>query len=371
MKHLFLAATDVAAGEVTHAARLARALVTAGDEVVFLLPRALDGMVAELRGRRGWIDDALHVLDRAVLSAVERERPDAVMLVDGASVAQAMVMRGLPFVPFVKELARRARVVALDVWSLDEAGLVVDYGADTFELPAILRELPRLVPVPFARPEVAGGYGAMTAPSVSPERARVRGELGVGDDDRVVLFAIASWQLPHMQLHPARAAVAETVLRDVAALFAALPGTHVVQVGQHSHAALAVLGERLHRCGVVSPARYAELFGAADLMFGTNISATSLISAIAAGLPALVAMHGGPIPLLGMSRFLAPVLAANPYLDAIATCDLTDRDAAIAAATRLLHDAAAIGELRARQASYAARVRELPSALDAYRRLLQ
>ncbi len=378
MKHLIVAATDAATGELTHAARLARALVTAGDEVVFLLPRALDGVVAELGVRRGWIDDALPVFDRAVLAAIERERPDALLLADGASVAQAMVMRSLAFAPFVAELRARTRVVALDVWQLDVAGLRVDYGADTFTLPEELLALPRLVPVPFARLDAAGGYCAMGAsmPAADDVRARVRGELALAERERLVLWAIAPWQNPERQLHPARGALAGRVLCEVTDALATMPEVHVVLVGPHTPAAVRELGARLHVVGVVAPARYAELFAAADLMFGVNVAATSLISAITAGLPALVGVQAGPpgtgfcVCPLGLQRFLAPVLADNPYLDALAIVELGDRDRLIAAVAQLLHDSRAIAALRARQAAYAARVRALPPAVDAYRALL-
>src|SRR5262245_32330399 len=130
-RHLVLAALDVAAGELTHAVRIARALIAAGEEVVFLVPSGLDQLVAELGARRGWVDDAMQVLDRAVLSVVERDRPDTVLLADGVSVVLAMASRGLAFASFARELTRRTRTIALDVWNLPEAGLTIDYGADT------------------------------------------------------------------------------------------------------------------------------------------------------------------------------------------------------------------------------------------------
>src|SRR6185295_13710091 len=97
----------------------------------------------------------MSLLDELVVHLASRERCDSVCLVDLAAVALTFAQHGLSL-----SALRALPVVALDLWNLAETERVFDFGATLQRIPDDALAIPRLVPVPFVRPDAEGAYDA-------------------------------------------------------------------------------------------------------------------------------------------------------------------------------------------------------------------
>src|SRR5205823_6383344 len=159
-------------GEVLQGRRLAEALVAAGDEVSFVAPSDVMPALAGAPVRRGVLEQfGTPMLDALLPQLAEHERCDSMCLVDLAAVALTFGQHGLRLDP----LRTIPHLVALDLWSLAETERVFDFGEARTPLPDDVLAFPRLVPVPFARPDTPGGYNAWppNRPLGDDARARV------------------------------------------------------------------------------------------------------------------------------------------------------------------------------------------------------
>ncbi len=402
MRHLFLAPMGSAFGETLHAIRIARQLIATGDEVVLLAPSSMQAMVDDVPVTFGRIDQALPQLDTQLGGLLRRMKCGSLVLVDAAVVGK--VARGL-------RLATRAfthpdvPVVAIDCWNLPAQPVTWEYSAQTSEMVDIeFQQIERrLIPVPIAPLEVAGGFCAMpdSAPLATEERDRVRAELGIGAGDRLILWPSATWQSPEIHVDPALARLAAALPGLILPRLARLgPRVHVVHVGPSAFPGAAA---RYRFLSQVPPRRFEQLVGAADLVIGFNSSATSIATAIAARTPMLIgtttlragamaeveqvlgdrltpavrSLIADNLPLapihawpLRLDAVLAPLRANNPLEDAIARADVFDEEAWIVRCRELLFDAAIADALRDRQDAYARRVRALPAGHEQLRSLL-
>jgi hypothetical protein len=361
LRHLFVAPSRAAFGEVVLALRLAERLAARGEHVSFLAPSTCDVLLTDRRIARGSIDKVVRHLDVALPEIVRDRRCDRVVLVDlTLACIAAAVARVDP--EFLARLP--VPTIALDVWNLAATDLVWDVGGVEWTLPDVVRRIDRrLVPVPFARPDAdAGCYDALpdTQPLGADERARVRAELGVGGATLVVLPTARFQALP---LTPAQRSLVDTLPGRVRRLIRR-SGVELVHVGP---APLPDMPPGYRHLGPLEPRAFLALVGAADVVLTINQAATTITSAIALEVAVVCAVGRRPFPFrvfpLGLDRFLAPVLAGNPYTDAIATVDWDDEDALVAAVLGP-HD-----EQRARARRYRDRVRALPDAVTAYLRL--
>jgi hypothetical protein len=402
-RHLFLAVTPAALGELNLARDIARELHDRGDEVVFLAPAAMAFLFEGTAIRHRAVDAFVPSLSRALPELIRQERGDTVVLVDAASVFLTLDTVWAVDPAFLLDL--EVPVVALDVWDLPATDLRWDFGPEALPIPPRVLEISRrLVPVPFARPRRDGAcYDALPAlrPLPPEEKAQARRELGWGDEERVVLLLSSRWQLPREQIWTNLRRLAEHLpalaLEAVAALG---PRARVVHVGPEAFAGAERLGERYRWIAQLAPERFQRLMGAADLLLTFNTSATSTLSALARGLPLVLAVNsrGGStveavtadmaapaaepvrrwlekvVPLypfrvwpLGLHGLLTPVLADNPFTDALRTVELLDWDALVGACHALLFDPRARADALERQAAYCATVRTLPRGADVLR----
>ena len=145
-----------------------------------------------------------------------------------------------------------------------------------------------------------------------------------------------------------------------------------------------------------SPARFAKVLAASDLLLSFNFSATTIVSAIASGLPVLLGINSyagtadevvqrlpqpptdalrtwlkraSPIPAyrvwpLGLHRFLAPIAVGNPYTTAVRLMEVLEERAFVDTMRTLLFDQGARAALVAQQAAYRLEVEKLPKAAD-------
>lgn len=399
-RHLFLAATSGALGELNLAREIARALVERGDDAVFLAPASVGFLFEGTPLRHASVDAMLPLLAQALPRAIQRERADSLVLVDATSVFLTLETVWASEPDFFLRLP--LPVVALDVWDLPETDLRWDFGTDALPIsPRALDIGRRLVPVPFARlrPD-RFRYNALPppAPVMASTRSEVRRELGLSDRDRLVLLLSSRWQTPEMQhwKHHRRLARHLPALA-LAALAELGPQVHVGHVGPQAFEGAEVLSDRYHWIAQMPPERFQALLGSADLLLTFNTSATSTLSALSLGVPLVLAINSRQgrtaeevvaslaaapsdpvrrwleqvVPLypfrvwpLGLYGLLSRVLEANPFAEAVRTVEVLDWPALIGACRDALFDDAARERMRERQDAYCRRVRTLPGGAD-------
>lgn len=376
--YLFLAPAVAPFGEAVMGRDLASAAHAAGHDVTFLHTRAVARVFEGAAFRRGIIDDVLPMLPDTVLGELRAQRVDVLVLVDAISTYGVLGARIRTLVA-----SSSAKVVALDLWGLRETSLECDLGETTTRLDPVLAALPLLRPAPVARPDALGAYRAL--PVLGPQdRAATRARLGIGETERVVFTASGTWQSarnfpPDRSMHRLAAAwpaALSLVLRR-------LEDVRVVHVGPEP---FALAGRYLH-VPQVSPAEFQQLLAASDVAIGNNVIATSIATALALDVPPVVidgaqrldepslelpddvrAWLASVVPLypyavlpIGLRRFVAPIMAGNPYADAIDRHDVLAPDATAARIRQLLEGDPA--KQRARE-SYRARIAALPAGLD-------
>jgi hypothetical protein len=399
-RHVLLAVTAGAVGELNLARGLAAGLHERGDEVVFLAPEAVRFLFEGSPFRHVTVDAMLPLMSHHLPRALERERADSLVLVDATSVFVTLETVWASDADFITRL--RWPVVALDVWDLPETDLRWDFGTDALPIsPRAVEVERRLVPVPFARPRPDGRrFNALpeTQPPPRELRQELRDEFGLGPDDRLVLLLSSRWQTPEMQhwKHHQRLSrhLPALALRAVAELG---PRVHVAHVGPQAFEGAEALGGRYHYVAQLHPDRFQALMGTADLLLTFNTSATSTLTALACGLPVVLAINSlsgrtveevaaalprppadpvrrwleQVVPLhpfrvwpLGLYGLLTPVLADNPFTEAVRTVEVLDWAALTGACRELLFDAGAREQALRRQGAYAALARGLPDAAE-------
>lgn len=392
--HLMLAMTPTGYGEAVLGMRLARELRDRGHEVRFLAPQALRPIADDAAIRFGAFDEFAGSLERVLASTVREQDVASVVLVDAASVFQGFDVLRLDASVFARI---DAPVLALDIWNLDEGGLVWDYAAGPITMDPRVASIRRLVPVPFARPTARRAYNALPAP-IALDRRAIRAELGLDEHTPVVFWPTARWQSPAYQLTPAGRALATSVPELLASYVAALgPDVHVIHVGPERMRAAAGIDARYHWIPQVPAARFHALLAASDVMLGANLAATTLPSAIAYDVPAVVVINshrtgvaistatgararayleGSPqlfpfrVCPAGLHAALEPVIAQNPFADALEIVELLDEERVVATLRSLLFDPAAAGSARARRHAYRAQVEKLPSGAERFEAVL-
>jgi uncharacterized protein DUF6365 len=234
------------------------------------------------------------------------------------------------------------------------------------------------------------------------KRAALRGELGAVGEDKLLLHASSRWQQPEVQNFKHHQRVARRLPDLVAPRLAGLgPLVKVVHVGPAPFGSWSAgMGERYRWLPPVSSERLDDLLGAADLLLSFNTTGTITISAVARGLPVVVAInshHGRTVeevaadlpqppaeavrrwlaevvPLhpfriwpLGLYRFLSPVLAGNPFTRAFRTVEVLDEEGFVQACRELLFDDRARARQQEEQQAYREEVSRLPSAGEVFR----
>jgi hypothetical protein len=357
-------------------------------------------------------------------------RPDLIVLSDYFTYTAVMRWRyrldpwriesyGIPIVPIdIWEWGNTDFVV-------DIAGDHVFQASDRFRaFPAALR------PVPLAHLTADSRGQARPfrvwdreRPLPSGARDRLRASFGVAPADRLVLLATAQWQVTGDAAYSeAASAVTTGVPRLVTRYLTALPGqTHFLLLGEVPPAWSGLPAGRTHAIPSCPPAEFGAILQAADAVLSLNIAGTTVWRAVLSGIPAMVlgnsfridgmnraangpgpgagkaglapaaaglaaadAATGGLSPFvretlpaclplhpfrmwpLAFHKFLAPMLTANPYTDAVLEAEVLDETAAVAGMQRLLFDPAFRAARLAAQEGYAAQVRALPPTRDVF-----
>ncbi len=415
--HLLLALGRGGMGEVRLGAELGRGLVARGERVTMLVHPAFasmfDGLGLDVRravpeptpAEELWITPQSPSPQERQLRALAAEvRPTTVGLVDWVQAFEALLRtRCAP-----GAIAGLAPVWwTLDTWSFAEfppppagAPLILDISdAEWVKVhPGITTFPRRLVPVPFARPSVTGGFRVLPAPIRVPadEVARVRRALGVPDRAPLLLLCTAGWQ--HRRYEGRNDRAAQSVPALVALHLRRLPAdVHLVHLGPEPFPALvAALGDRHHHLPPQPVAAFERVLCAADALLSLNASATTTVSAAAADRPVVTLVNddegpaegldarlpGGvdpevaswaashlPLPAfrmwpLSMARALRPVLAGNPWTALLGPVPILDAAAVASALRGALLDPDTRGALSAARARYVDEVRALPTGAE-------
>jgi hypothetical protein len=365
--HLMLAMTRFAFGEVLYALRLARGLAAKGDRVLFLAPTALGSVLDGAPIRFGALDDISRA-DEAVFDVLGSERVASLVLVDATQVFLGLLASGR----HERFLARvSVPVVALDMWNLAETNLQWDTATGAWPIWPAAARLPRLLPVPFIRPDA--GPGVFCA--LPPPRARApRGS------HKRILVTTALWQTVAAQPDAYHRHLAAIVPPRILAMLTRLGDEVTID---HVGPMPLVGGERVtgYRFHPQMPAEaFQSLVAESDLLVSLNVAATTIATALRYDVPVVAVTNSRSLdppaalaPLrpfavwpMGLRGFLEPVLHANPYTDAIDVVELTD-EALLEERCRLLLGDSAVAALAARRrAAYLTRVEGLPSVGEAF-----
>lgn len=388
--HLFLAMSGFAFGEAVHGMALARALCHRGDRVLFLGPSSLQVLARDTPIKYGVLDAAMPRVDEAVRDVLVEQPCRSLVLVDAAQVylGLSVVSREDVFLERIRPTVES--VVALDVWNLPATSGQWDTGNRTFRIPRPALELPRLLPVPFVHPDASATTYNALGDIARYDRELARQRMHVGDDEKLVLFTTAGFQRPEAQdngyhLHLARE-VPPAVLRYVAKLGPKVKLLHIGPAPLPGSAELATY--RYER--QLPPDEFQAAVASCDLLLTLNVCATTIISMFRHGVPVLAignsrVVHPGQLPdhqrslepllpfriwPIGLAELVADALRDNPYTGAFDHVELLDEDAVLAACRRLLFDSTARDEAAQRRARYLSLVTRLPSAADAFARLV-
>lgn len=359
--HLLLALGRSGWGEAQVGVVLARDLVARGERVTFVVNPAIARLFLET-GLDVRVLPAAPPVTSALEQLARELRPASVVLVDYVQCVDGLrryqLDAGLP--------ARLGPVVLIDTWHFAEAGLVLDVGPDerTEIAPAAATFPRRLVPVPFVRPGVDGGFRVL--PSAirlgDGERGAVRSRLG--SPEKIVLLCTSSWQ--HKTYPGVQGRIAAAVPQLLAELLRPLPPrVQVVHVGPAPLVPLArVLDRRYAHVRQLPGPTFRALVAASDVVLTLNASATSNLTAVAADVPVLCLQNGWDggadglrarpavqrwaeenLPAyrfrmwpLAMDAVLGPVLAGNPYAEILRLTEMLDADAVETGLTALLFD---------------------------------
>lgn len=353
-RYLFLALAGAAYGESTLARRIAIALHARGDEIVVLSSSALAPLWTSAPVRFGAIDKVRRDIEPAVANVIAKQRCDALVLVDLTATIVACRLAGVD-PAFVHRVG--ARVIALDIWDLPATSRRWDVGGEVLDLGGVDVDA-RLVPCPFASPSTPGAYNALPAVT-APPAARAR---------PYVLVTTAVWQTqpPHGGSY---AAIIETIPRRLIAELAALD-VDVVHVGPACLLGSEALGARYSWRERVPPEEMLALVAGAQLLVTLNLASTTILTALACGVPVVVGVSSfdsvddGLYPFavwpLGLHAFMQPILDGNPFCDVVRTAEVLVPGALAEACRAVLADPAAV---RQRIAAYVDTVRALPDAV--------
>jgi hypothetical protein len=372
--HLFVAPQSAPFGETVLGMRIADELHARGDEIVVFAHGSLEILVKNRPFRFVAVPQGARV-DRAIADMGAEVAATSVVLLDATGVFMLLKNEGSD-ATFLRTVDRR--VIGLDVWNLRKTGLEWDMIGAPFQHSRYSLDVhKRLIPVPFAQPSGTKGlYNALPhAPSITEdERARIRADFGVREGDRVLFFTTARWQDPGSQKHALGQQLALALPPFVAGLLARLGDhVHVVHVGPSRMPFDDALGDRYTWLPQRSPARFEKTLASADLLLSFNFSATTIATAIAAGIPIVLGVNTRAGALarfrvwpLGLFKFLEPLAKNNPYTSAMETLEIADDDAFVETTKKLLWGDDARAELRERQSRYRDEVAKLPSAADLF-----
>jgi hypothetical protein len=404
MKALFLALSPHGFGETLIGLALADQLVPLGVTSQFIVEENARTILAGRGHGFDVIEPGMGMLAGLIVDdVVQRFRPDVIILADYFTYVTISVRYQLD--PWFID-AYGIPVIPIDIWEWGGTDFVVDIAGDhVYRASERFRSLPgclRPVPLAHLEPDDAGHarpfrVGSGEEPLSARSRNRLRSSLGVGERDRLVLIATARWQVTGEAAYSqAASSVASGVPPMVTRYLEELPPrTRFLLIGEIPAAWSGLPAERTHAVPPCPRQEFGAMLQAADAVLSLNIGGTTVWRAVMSGIPAMVlgnsyrlrdvtdidradALAGGftdfvrdavteVLPLhpfrmwpLGFHSFLRPLLAGNPYADAVAQAEVLDERAVVDGLTELLYDDGYRAARLAAQDGYAGQVLALP-----------
>jgi uncharacterized protein DUF6365 len=410
VKVLFLAMSSAGYGETLIGLSLARQLRAAGHDCHFVVDTMSDPLLHGSGFPVVSLDVVMGPLAQMVVDAeVKAFRPDVIVMADYFTFCGVFAKRYRLDPWFVDDYG--VPVVPVDIWEWAETPFEVDVfcgkqmtvDKHLLDYPAWLRPVPLCHldadDEPRAFPFRLGEGDERVSRRT---RTHLREVLGVPPQGRLLLLALATWQLPEYEdEHGNRIAslVPDLLMESLTAL---PPDTHVVQVGQPLRGLERLDPDRTHHMPSCSPGRFNVLLGSVDAFVGLNVGATTLTRAVlgdvngvvvqnsydaATGDEAAAALRaaGHPVdpslrdwleraaPLypfrmwpLGFHDFLQPLLDHNPYTEAFKTVELLDRNGVAETLEAVLFDPATASDLAERRQGYLREVEGLPPTAEVF-----
>jgi hypothetical protein len=393
--HLFLATFPGSRGEISLATHVANDLHQQGDRIVFLIRQE---HAASFSGSPYDIVtiDSMFPLDAYLPQLVQTYEANSLILTDlhSNSVWLKYSNQGGWFFN-----QNSVPVLAIDIYHLTpdvkSADAFLDQEYDVSYLSSVPRG--RITPVPFVSPVATpDAYNALpSTPEISTnEKMEIFQELGIRNDEKLLLMVGAKWQTPSFwqDIHIRRAAM--RVPNLIAYYLSRIPNVRLVHIGPEPYHIHHNLEERYLWLQQLDPKTYQSIVASADLFLTCNLSSNTLSQAVTLGIPALVIRNsfrsksvdealsnipGNPSEKLlnwlqisvpinsfynwpgGYYRLLSRLLENNPYSETFRTAELFYEDEVVETCHTLLYDKNAREQLRELQAKYAALVHTLPS----------
>jgi len=372
MKHALVALSAKGYGETILGVHLANQLVESGDEVVFFVHETGANAVAGTPFTAEVVCDAAIPLLGFLLDRFIRDhKPDTIVLSDYFTCVLGFQRANLDF-SFLKVYG--IPILAIDTWEGQDNNRPVDVFVksrrtmpdwwDQVDIP--------VTPVPIGKQGEEGVFfSALPEPFLPTRKVRrhVRRDLGIGPDDRAILFCTSQWQ--HAKFASKHANRIARNLPQLIAHYVRVLGPRVRLV----HVGPSRFNIDLPRQYVwlppLRPEEFEVLLASMDLVLTANVSATTVARAIASGVPVLSLVNSiritngtdvekllpelskwvrnwvantAPIyPFylwpLGYYSFLHPVLDKNDYMTALPTMECLEEQSVLEALEGRLFDA--------------------------------
>jgi hypothetical protein len=407
---LFLAMSSAGYGETLIGLSLARQLGAAGHECRFVIDVTSEPVLRGSGFPYVSLDAAMGPLARLVVDEeVRGGQPGLIVLADYFTFCGVFAKRYKLDPWFVDDYG--VPVVPVDIWEWSRTSFEVDVfcgkkmtvDKHIMDYPAWLRPVPLCHPDPEPDPRSHPFRLGIGDERVSRRtRAHLRDVFEIPPDGRLLMLALARWQLPDYNDDNGNR-VATAVPELLTQCLAELPaGTHIVQVGQPMDGLGRLDPERTHHVPSCSPGRFNVLLGSVDAFVGLNVGATTLARAVLAGVNGVVVENShnlgsageavqaaeaagyraGPdlrrwleraLPLypfrmwpLGFHSFLEPLLDGNPYRQAFLTAELLDQAGVVQAIGDALFDPGTAAELDRGRRSYLGEIERIPPTAEVF-----
>jgi hypothetical protein len=319
-KIVFIVTSYWAWGELRIAIRFAQSLHS--TQCIFILPPTHECRIKEENFHyRILIPKARRFNQLLLLEVQNTYKPDLVILSDLLNFAFCEKHYGLN----VNDLSCfKCRLGGFDLYNIrDNVGKTDTYGfidkkmkqLDTSSLSLFLQPCPILSPIQKINEDVIR-YSLFDSKSTITEEDRYqsRKELGIRDDDRVILITNASWQQNH-KLYPETQKFVKSCHDATYAILNDLPENYVVICLGPLRVLPENCGARFRYLNQMSKG-FRNLIAAIDLYLCNNFISTSMIEIALSGVPVLLLQNSyfkfnGKQGYVGGKKYETPELVAN------------------------------------------------------------